>query len=150
MKNAISFALLTLFLFSCKENDAQPPFDNNTFYKNHQASNWTKELGKEHLQGKWKLIYTYCCGFGESNNWSAIEDGYFELLFEGDSVTVYMENNIETKQLWNFEDRSGNLFYLETEESIPNTFGTMYFSEDFLLFNGSPVDGSDNYFKKVK
>jgi hypothetical protein len=150
MKKTSLFLLIAISFFSCKENNEQPPFDNNTFYKNHQAANWTKESAKEHLQGRWELIYVYCCGFGESNEWSAIDNGYYDLLFEGDSVTVYKENNLETKQSWDFEDRSGNLFYLETEENIQNTFGTMYFSEDYLLFNGSPMDVSDNYFKKVE
>lgn len=137
-----------IFIFSCNKDEAKPPFNNQKFYENHEAANWTKETVYSHLQGSWKLINVFCCGFG-SNEWAAVEDGYFELHFEGDSVKVFTNNNLERTQYWEFDERYENGFYLETEDPISHTFGTMYFSEDYMLFNGSPSDLSDNYFQKV-
>ena len=151
MKNVILYFLLSaLLLFSCKENDEKPPFDNNTFYENHQAANWTRETAKEHLQGTWELVYIYCCGNGVNNGWSKVEDQYFQLQFEGDSVKVFKETNLDQKQYWKFDDRDGEALYLETKEPISNTFGNIFFSQNYMLFNGAPSDGSNSYFLKIE
>lgn len=149
MKKTILLFLITIFLFACKEDEVKPPFDNIEFYENHEDENWTKETAKVHLQGTWKLIYTYCCPMSPNSGWVAIDDDYFELQFEGDSVKVFTDNNLEQTQYWEFDERYEEAFYLETDEPISNTFGTMYFSEDYLFFNGSPSDGPDNYFQKT-
>lgn len=141
--------MLTFTLFACEQDEVKAPFDNNKFYEDHQSANWTKETAKEHLQGEWKFIYIYCCGFGESNNWAAIDDGYFELQFIDDSVKVFTNGMLEQIEYWEFDERYENPFYLDSEENIPNTSGTLYFSENFMLFNGSPTDGADYYFQKI-
>jgi hypothetical protein len=149
MKNTILFLLLTVLSFSCKEDDEKPPFDNNLFYENHQSANWTKETAREHLQGKWKLIYIYCCPMATNSGWAAVENDFFTLKCEGDSLKVFKENNLDQTQYWKFDERDDQALYLDTEEPISNTFGTIYFSEDYMLFNGSPSDGPDSYFQKV-
>ncbi|SMG52086.1 hypothetical protein SAMN05661096_03859 [Marivirga sericea] len=150
MKRYLYFIFIPFLICSCNKEEFEPPFNNQEFYQNHEAANWTRDTAKEHLQGKWELVYIYCCGFGESNNWSAIDDGYFELQFEGDSVKVFRNNALDQTQYWKFDESFETSFDLETEDPISNTFGTMYFSEDYMLFNGSPSDGSDNYFQKVE
>jgi hypothetical protein len=149
MKNVALFILTAITLFACREDEVQPPFDNTEFYENHQAANWTKEAAKGHLQGRWKLTYTYCCPMSPNSGWAEVEDEYFELLFEGDSVKVYFNNALDQTQFWEFEDRFREALYLETAEYIPNTFGSIYFSEEYMLFHSSPMDGSDNYFQKI-
>ncbi|WKV13245.1 hypothetical protein [Marivirga harenae] len=150
MKIVFPWIIIVALVFSCTEDETKAPFNKQEFYSNHEAANWTKASAKEHLQGRWNLIYTYCCGFGDSNKWSAVEDNYFDLRFEGDSVKVFTNKNLERTLHWQFEERDGDALYLETEEPISNTFGTLYFSENYMLFNGSPSDGSDNYFQKVE
>ncbi|WP_375579668.1 hypothetical protein ABWH96_00915 [Marivirga tractuosa] len=150
MKNTIPLFLIAMILFSCKEDEVKPPFDNIEFYENHEAANWTKETAKEHLQGKWKLIYIYCCSMATSQEWAKIEDGYFELQFDGDSIKVFSEGKLEQTQYWEFNEHYEEVFYLETAEPISNTFGTLYFSENYMFFNSSPYDGPDNYFEKVE
>lgn len=149
MKNTTLLFLSALSLFSCQKGEVNPPFNNIEFYENHEAANWTKESAKNHLQGSWKLVYTYCCPMSPNSSWVAADDDYFTLEFEGDSVKVFTNNNLEQIQYWEFDERYEDAFYLETAEPISNTFGTTYFSEDYMLFNGSPSDGPDNYFQKV-
>jgi hypothetical protein len=139
-----------IFIFSCNKDEAKPPFNNQEFYENHEAANWTKETAKEHLQGKWELVYTYCCPMSPNSKWVPVEDDYFALQFEGDSVKVFTDNVLKHTLFWEFDDQYENAFYLEAEEPISNTFGTMYFSKDYLLFNGAPSDGPDSYFQKVE
>ncbi|MGM0579444.1 MAG: hypothetical protein ACQETL_02105 [Bacteroidota bacterium] len=150
MKKSILLLLSTLLFFACKEDEEKPPFNNQEFYENHQAANWTKETAKEHLQGKWKLIYTYCCPMSPNSGWEKLEDENFELQFDGDSIKVFNEGKLDQTQYWEFDERYEGAFYLETDEPISNTFGTLYFSKDYMLFNGSPSDGSDSYFEKVE
>jgi len=150
MKNTIYLFLITMFLFACKDDDIKPPFNIQEFYENHEAVNWTKETATGHLQGKWKLVYTYCCAMATSQNWDEIEDGYFELQFDGDTIKVFSEGKLEQTQYWGFEERYEEVLYLETDEPISNTFGTIYFSQDYMLFNGYPSDGPDSYFEKVE
>lgn len=138
-----------MVLFSCKKDDFNPPFNNIKFYEDHEAANWTKETATEHLQGRWKLIHIFCCGFGESNNWADVEDEYFELQFEGDSVKVFKNNIHEQTQHWTFDKKYDEKFYLKTEEFISNTSGTIYFSEDYMLCNSSYMDGADYYYQKI-
>lgn len=150
MKNLILFLLVAIVAFSCKEDDAKPPFSHIEFYENHEAANWTKETAKEHLQGRWELIYVNCCIMSPNQEWVAADDDNFFLEFFGDSVKVLEENIHGQTQFWEFDQRFETALYLETAEPISNTFGTMYFSEDYLLFNGSPSDGPDSYFQKVE
>ncbi|WKK76773.1 hypothetical protein QYS49_05700 [Marivirga salinae] len=150
MKKITLIFLTAIILFACKEGDEKPPFDNIEFYENHEAANWTKETAKVHLQGKWKLIYTYCCPMSPNSGWVAVDDDHFILEFKGDSVQVFTDNNLEQIQYWEFDERYEDAFYLETNEPISNTFGTIYFSENYMFFNASPFDGSDNYFEKVE
>lgn len=79
MKKSILLLLTTLLFFACKEDEEKPPFNNQEFYENHQAANWTKETAREHLQGRWELVYTYCCPEASSNEWLAVEDDSFLL-----------------------------------------------------------------------
>lgn len=79
MKYPALLIITAIILFACKRNDVKPPFDPNEFYENHQEANWTRETAKEHLQGRWKLIYTYCCPMTSKSNWVAVDDDYFEL-----------------------------------------------------------------------
>ncbi|RUA31501.1 MAG: hypothetical protein DSY77_12985 [Bacteroidetes bacterium] len=148
MKTILALSAIVL-LFSCSDDNVKPPFNNQEFYENHEAANWTKETAKEHLQGRWKLIYTYCCPMSPNSGWTAVEDDYFELQFENDSVKVFENNVLAQTQYWEFDERYEGAFYLETAEPISNTFGTLYFSENHMFFNASPFDGPDNYFEKV-
>jgi hypothetical protein len=148
MKTSILLSLAAFILFACEQENADP-FSHIEFYENHAAANWTKETAKEHLQGRWNLKYVYCCVMTERKEWQGNGNEKFELLFEGDTVKVYVDNILDQKQYWDFEDRAGEVLYLETEEYIPHTFGTIYFSEDYMLFNGSPSDATDNYFQKI-
>ncbi|ADR22274.1 hypothetical protein Ftrac_2295 [Marivirga tractuosa DSM 4126] len=150
MKRFIYLMIIAFFILSCNEDEARPPFDNQEFYENHQAANWTKVSAKEHLQGKWQLTHTYCCPMSPNTGWASIEEGYFLLEFKGDSVKVFTNNSLDQTQYWEFDERYERSLYLETEAPISNTFGTIYFSEDYMLFNGSPSDGADNYFQKVE
>ncbi|HET8859982.1 hypothetical protein [Marivirga sp.] len=151
MKNFILLFLLSLIVSACnKQEEVDFPFDNSKFYENHEAANWTKETAKEHLQGRWMLIYTYCCPMSENRGWKSVEEDFFVLQFEQDSVKVFKNSTLEQTQYWEFNDQNEESLHLETEELISNTFGTIYFYEDFMLFNGSPLDGPDNYFQKVK
>lgn len=150
MKTTIILFLTTMILFACKKDDIKPPFNNSDFYENHEAANWTKETAKEHLQGRWKLTYTYCCPMSPNSGWVAVDDDYFELQFEGDSVKVFTNNNLEQIQYWEFDERYEESLHLETKEPISNTFGSIYFSEVYMLFHSSPMDGPDNYFQKVE
>lgn len=150
MKNLLLIFLTPILLFACKEDDEKLPFDNQEFYETHENANWTKETAKEHLQGRWKLIYTYCCPMAKGSKWEAVEDNYFELLFEGDSVKVFTNNKLEQSQYWDFDESYEVNLQLKTEEFIPNTFGTIYFSDIYMLFHSSPMDGPDNYFEKVE
>ena len=149
MKNPSILLLATMLFFACKKDEFEPPFNNTAFYENHLAAHWTKETAAEHLQGSWKLIYLFCCGFGESHNWAAIDNGYFELQFVGDRVSIFTNNTLGATLCWEFDERHENTLNLASEEFIPNTAGALYFSDHYMLFNGSPTDGLDNYFQKV-
>lgn len=149
MKTSILLLSIAFSVFACKQEEVKPPFNNLEFYENHEAANWTKESAKEHLQGRWALIYTYCCPMSPNSSWEAVDDGYFELQFEGDSVKVFTDGNLEQTQYWEFSEHYEESLHLETDTPISNTFGTMYFSEEYLLFNSSPMDGPDNYFQRI-
>jgi len=149
MKNSFLFLLLALFFFACEEDNEKPPFDNTTFFNNHEAAKWTKETAKKHLQGRWELIYTYCCPLATNTSWVAADDDLFALQFEGDSIRVYSQNKLESSQLWSFDERYEGSFLLETKEAVSRTFGTIYFSENYMLFLSSPMDGADYYYEKV-
>lgn len=150
MKKITLIFLTAIILFACKEDEPKPPFNNMEFYENHEAANWTKDTAKEHLQGRWKLVYTYCCEMATNTDWVAVDDDYFALQFEGDSVKVFTNNNLEQTQYWEFDKQYEERLELETKDPISKTFGPIYFSKNYMLFHSSPADGPDNYFEKIE
>jgi hypothetical protein len=149
MKKAIPFSLF-LFLFIACEKEFEPPFDNQQFYDYHQSQNWTAESFKQELLGEWQFIYSHCCFEASSRSWTDTREENFVLKIEKDNIEVYEDSELQKTVSWTLETRGEDGFYLDSEEYIENTFGPLYIYNDYLLFHGSPADGPDSYFEKLK
>ncbi|WMN07843.1 hypothetical protein QYS48_30060 [Marivirga arenosa] len=149
MKKAIPFSL-SLFLFVACEKEFEPPFDNQKFYDYHETQNWNSEDFKSELIGEWQLIYQYCCSEATSAAWADVREEEYVLNIGVDSILVYRKGELASTTFWELETRGETAFYLNSEVGIENTFGTIYLNKEYLLFHGSPADGSDSYYERIK
>jgi hypothetical protein len=74
---------------------------------------------------------------------------FIYLLFIGMNCQNVTEaqNNAST---WRVVDGDADLYELDVEPSLAQLGGRIQFCEDFVLFNATYIDVSDNYFWRIK
>ena len=78
-----------------------------------------------------------------------MENEKFQLTFTPEKIKVFINEELTQESNWSVEVRDSEYFGIVAEPYVVNTFGKILFAENRVLFNGSYIDGPDNYFKKV-
>lgn len=140
--------ITSLILFGCTKVDQRPLFEKN-YWECHNEQSWDKSKIRKALIGEWRWEYII-------NPWSSkIDNTTFhsglKIRFNSDSTAVVMKNGAVVKNaVWAINTLDTYGYTVETTPYITETFGTILFCEDRVLFNSSYADGDDNYFKRVK
>ncbi|MGM0551644.1 MAG: hypothetical protein ACQESW_11240 [Bacteroidota bacterium] len=142
--------LVLIPLFACeKENTPQPPISIESMYSCHQLNSWTPEMTTDALIGKWQWVYFE--SFWSPNKGQYTEDQELYLHFTSDSTLYIIEQKDTTHtSKWKVITKDQSLYALKLTEPHPYLHGRLLLCENFLLFNNSYVDGTDNYFKQIR
>lgn len=100
------------------------------------------------LLGAWEWQYSLSGWTGEYSD--EINKG-LSLEFEADGTLLVNEDGQLARTItWHLQTSGDGYVSLVAEPFELVTFGFVLFCDDQLLFNGSPMDGADSYFKSLK
>ena len=153
MKVLYRILILTLItsILSCnKEDAAQKHMSQTEIWECYNNTQWSEVKIKKELIGKWKWVYTENYWNPDKGRNTENENTLLELLSDS-TLNVIVNGKLEHTTQWIVSHRDGTLFGLELDSSITTlVLGRILICKDNVLFNNSYIDGSDNYFIKIK
>ncbi|MFA9388316.1 MAG: hypothetical protein ACERKD_00825 [Prolixibacteraceae bacterium] len=147
---AMLIVLFGIVLSNCNDSNVdEPPFDINENLACYNKTEWDSQLIKNKLIGTWNWVYTQ--SYSSPDNGINTEPSNINIRFDNDSILTFIENE-KTKftTRWNVVSKENSYFEIDTDSTINHIFGRIIICDDHLLFNGSYIDLSDNYFNKIK
>ena len=78
-----------------------------------------------------------------------VENENFQISISTNKISVFVNGELEQESIWSIGIKDVELFGISAEPYVANTFGRILFAEDIILFNGSYIDGADNYFERI-
>ncbi|MEQ8472358.1 MAG: hypothetical protein RIC35_14290 [Marinoscillum sp.] len=151
MKYLAIFTIATISILSssCDESESIESELTNFWAEHHQLE-WDSTSTANKLVGTWKLTYRYCCPEsstpGETRN---VENENYRLSITSDKIYVFIDGELTQESDWSLKTQDVELFGVDAEPFVANTFGRILFADNKVLFNGSYIDGADNYFVKL-
>lgn len=137
-------------LMSCKDDivDPYPPSISSDIFNCHHMETWDEKTTRDALVGEWLWEYQTCASF------NSFIEGYVDSLgvvfeFKSDStLNVYEHGEITQNATWQI---NGNAlqFYINSEPWISQLDGSIYFCDERVMFYAAPVDGCNNYLRKM-
>jgi hypothetical protein len=144
---------LVSFLCICCNTDKKefnPPYDMGKIWEIHHQTTWDSLSTANHLVGKWKWNYSFCCGEGWPNE-TFTNDKNFIIQFFDDGTLEVFENNIsQKKSTWYPALEDGHLYGIVVNPTIIQLYGRILFDENGVLFDDAYRDGANNYYIRVE
>ena len=144
----ISFLVLTIA--SCiKEEILERPLSQLNIWNCYNQTTWNNNKITNELIGRWIWIYS-------ENSWHPDEGWETEnentvIEFINDStLNVSVDDEIVNTAHWTLEIKDTDLYGLVLDKSISQLYGRILICGEIIEFNNSYIDGSDNYFKRIK
>lgn len=152
MKSAVYFFLVSFICICCntEERAFNPPYDMGKIWEFHHQTEWDSISTANHLVGKWKWNYSFCCGEGTQNE-IFTDDQNVVIEFRNDGTLEVLEkNNLTQKSDWHLRIEDANLFGIVANPSVIQLYGRILFTENGVLFDDAYRDGANNYFIRVE
>lgn len=140
---------LLILTNSCNNSDAIEP-DLPNFLAEHHKIEWDSTSTANNLLGTWRLTYRYCCPESSMEGTTKnVENENFEISISPEKIYVFIDGELQQESTWSIGIKDVERFGISTAPYVAHTFGRILFAEDRMLFNGSYIDGPDNYFERI-
>lgn len=159
--NTIRNTIFTAFVFaiavfSCKKNGSStmsaapaPRVNVDSLFSCAGPQRLDSSLLHDSLIGTWQWQYIRCFWRPEDPNNQEFKTLSVE-FHKNDSLDVRMNGQVSTRSSWRLQFSSFGIPSLHTDPNVWQLLGDIVTCEKGIKFFASPVDGCDNYFKKIK
>lgn len=142
--------LLGLTALSCDSDGEEiefPPLSQGEIWDCYQKREWNEQTIKDELIGQWRWIYSV--SYWAPDDGRNTESENTLIRFSGDStLNVVIDGSSQSSIRWSVVQRDGDLFGVDTENTVAQLYGRILLCDNLLEFNNSYIDGSDNYFER--
>jgi len=143
-------SLVILSLFSCdKEEYPERPISELEIWNCYSQSVWDNNKINNELIGKWQWVYSINY-WNPDKGWNTENENTMIEFFNDSTLNLIVNNEIINTAKWTIAIKDVQLYGLVLDVSISQLYGRIIICEDILEFNNSYIDGSDNYFIKIK
>ncbi len=144
------FVVSFIFIISCdKEELSNRPMSQAAIWDCYNKSSWNDTQIREELIGQWRWIYTE--NFWVPEEGRNTENEKMEIAFFRDStLLVTLNDKAIFTTGWKVVPEDGDLYGLALDSAFSQLYGRILICADIVEFNNSYIDGSDNYFKRIK
>jgi hypothetical protein len=150
---SVLMLLLPCFVLttSCSDNDEKTPaeYHSQDISNCHHNTTWDAQSVKSRIIGIWEWKYIICCGETSKPYENGFEANGVIIEFKTDGTGELSNKGSKENFVWDISKIDNDLFKFETTPVISRLHGQLLFCDNIMLCNGFPVDGADNFFKKI-
>lgn len=152
---ALFIVVALLAIARCSpEHDLSNEYDTQALYTCHEQQDWTLGTVQQALAGQWEWKFARTWSSGDRPAKTSMLYIGAKIRFVIDGTGVYTKPNASPLNFtWRISDTNGlngeHVYGVRTEPDVLLVSGFVFLCDNRMVCSAIPVDGADNYFKRV-
>lgn len=145
----ILFPLVIIFGCNSEQPDLNPPYDLTKLWEVHHQTAWDSLSTANHLIGKWKWNYSFCCGLGSKGELFTDDQNLIVNFYDNGKLEVLEKNISKQVSNWHLRIEDSDLYGIVATPQVIQLLGRMFITENGVLFDDAYRDGANNLFIRI-
>ena len=139
------FTVGCILCITACEVSPKPPYEIGDMVDCHQEQEWDQSKVFDKLIGRWDWHFVSCYASPNLANEDASRGLSIEFKLDS-TVHIYLDNVFDNFDHWAFEGSRNAI----SSPILDELYGTIFFCEEWVVFENSYVDVCDNYFRRAE